>query len=215
MTRKFYDQLAPYYHLLYPNWEASIARQGRGLATVLEEFRVTSGRSLLDAACGIGTQTLGLAALGYAVTASDVAPAAVARARTEAQARELSVTFAVTDLRHLAFAGLFAAVLACDNAIPHLLSDDDIRAAFVECRRVLAPSGVLLISVRDYATIVRRSPDHHVYGTHRIDDREYSAEQIWRWDHDQYDLTLRLTEKRDGGIPIVREFLSRYYAVTI
>ena len=32
MTQDFYDELAPYYHLLYPNWEASSARQSRGLS---------------------------------------------------------------------------------------------------------------------------------------------------------------------------------------
>jgi hypothetical protein len=43
MTQEFYDALAPYYHLLYPNWDASIRRQGRGLAHVLNEFAVPPG----------------------------------------------------------------------------------------------------------------------------------------------------------------------------
>jgi 2-polyprenyl-3-methyl-5-hydroxy-6-metoxy-1,4-benzoquinol methylase len=197
MTQDFYDKLAPYYHLLYPNWEVSIARQSRGLAAVLHEFGVPTGRSILDAACGIGTQTLGLAGLGYRVTASDLSPAAIARARAEAEARQLPISFAVADLRTLsqAVAGGFAAVLACDNAIPHLLSDDDIRTAFVECRRVLAPGGVLLISTRDYAAIERRTPDRRPYGTRTEGGCDYSAEQIWSWDGDQYDLALQLTER--------------------
>jgi SAM-dependent methyltransferase len=217
MTQDFYDQLAPYYHLLYPNWEASSARQSRGLAHVLTEFGVQDGSSLLDAACGIGTQTLGLAQLGYDVTASDLAPAAVARARDEARARGLAITFAVADLRHLSsvFHDRFAAVLACDNAIPHLLSDDEIRAAFMECRRLLIPNGVFILSVRDYAAIDRRTPDHHSYGTRSVGDRTYAAEQVWRWDGDQYDLTLRLTEERPNEPLIVHEFESRYYAVTL
>src|SRR5262245_35679225 len=74
MTQDFYDRLAPYYHLLYPNWEASSARQSRGLSEVLNEFDVEPGRAILDAACGIGTQALGLAQLGYNVTASDLSP---------------------------------------------------------------------------------------------------------------------------------------------
>lgn len=217
MSQAFYDQLAPFYHLLYPDWEASIARQGRGLATVLQEFGVPSGSRILDAACGIGTQTLGLAQLGYDVTASDLAASAVARARAEAEHRGLHVAFAVADLRSLStvFPGPFAAVLACDNAVPHLLCDADIRTAFSECRRVLAPDGVLLISVRDYAAIERRTPDVRPYGSRVEGDCRYAAEQVWRWEGDQYDLTLQLTQQCGEAAPVVREFHSRYYAVTL
>ncbi len=217
MTQDFYDELAPYYHLLYPSWEASIDRQSRGLAHVLTEFAVPPGHDVLDAACGIGTQALGLAQLGYRVTASDLSPRAVNRAREEAATRGLTIAFSTADLRHLSsgFDRRFSAVIACDNAIPHLLSDDEIRAAFTECRRLLEPGGVLLISVRDYAAIERRSPNRHSYGTRAVGDRVYSAEQVWNWAGDQYDLTLRLTEQRGAEPAVVHEFHSRYYAVEI
>lgn len=216
MTPGFYDQLAPYYHLLFPDWEASSERQSRGLAHVLGEFGVEPGSAVLDAACGIGTQTLGLAHLGYKMTASDLSPAAAMRARAEAHARRLGITFAVADLRRLSYAvARFAAVLACDNAIPHLLSDEDIRTAFAECRRVLQPGGIVVLSVRDYAALERRTPDHHSYGTRTAGATAYTAEQIWRWDGDQYDLTLRLTEQCAAEKPVVHEFQSRYYAVSL
>jgi len=217
MTQDFYDQLAPYYHLLYPNWEASSVRQSRGLAHVLSEFGVAPGSAVLDAACGIGTQALGLAQLGFNVTAADLSPVAVARARNEARARDLAITFATADLRRLSsvFQNQFAAVLACDNAIPHLLSDEEIRTAFIECRRLLLPGAVLVLSVRDYAAIERRTPDHHSYGTRSIGERTYTAEQIWHWDGDQYDLTLRLIEQGGTEPTMVHEFQSRYYAVTL
>ena len=217
MTQDFYDRLAPYYHLLYANWDASIARQSHGLAHVLGEFGVAPGSAVLDAACGVGTQTLGLAQLGFNVAAADLSSAALARARDEAQVRGLAITFATADLRRLSsvFHDQFAAVLACDNAIPHLLSDDEIRTAFIECRRLLIPGGVFLVSVRDYAAIERRSPDHHSYGTRTVGDCTYAAEQIWRWDGDQYDLTLRLMEQCGTEPAIIHELQSRYYAVTL
>jgi SAM-dependent methyltransferase len=216
VTQAFYDRLSPFYHLLYPDWEASIVRQGRGLGSVLQEFGVAPHARILDAACGIGTQTLGLAQLGYDVTASDISMGAVRRARAEAESRGLSITFAVADLRHLssAFSGSFAAVLACDNAVPHLLSDAEILRAFVECRRVLVAGGVLAISVRDYAAIERRTPDVRPYGGRTEGTCHYTAEQTWYWDGDQYDLTLRLTEQCGDAVPTVREFSTRYYAVS-
>lgn len=217
MTQAFYDELAPYYHLLYPDWEASMARQSRGLATVLQEFGVVPGAPILDAACGIGTQALGLSMLGYQVSASDLAPRAIARAKHEAEMRGLPIAFSVVDLRELAgaFPSPFAAVLACDNAVPHLLSDADILRGFSECHRVLIPGGLLVISVRDYATIERRSPDVRPYGGRAEGNCRYSAEQIWQWDGDQYDLTLRLTEQCGAAPATIRDFHSRYYAVEL
>jgi glycine/sarcosine N-methyltransferase len=192
-------------------------RQSRGLHAVLHEFGVAPDARILDAACGIGTQALGLSMLGYQVTASDIAPRAIERAKHEAETRGLRIAFSVADLRTLSdtFPSPFMAVLACDNAVPHLLSDDDIRGAFIECRRVLAPGGLLLISVRDYAAIERRSPDIRPYGSRVDGNCRYSAEQIWMWDRDQYDLTLRLAERCGAAVETVREFHSRYYAVDL
>lgn len=215
MARSFYDELAPYYHLLYPDWDASIARQARGLAAVFDEFGAPKGGAVLDAACGIGTQALGLAALGYRVSASDVAPEAVERARREAAARNVSIDFGVADLRELstAYGPRFSAVIACDNAIPHLLNDAEIQRAFEECRRCLLPGGIVVISVRDYDHIERRTPDVRPYGTHAEHGHNYSAEQIWVWDGDQYDLTMRLVDEDPRGEQAILEFHTRYYAI--
>jgi ubiquinone/menaquinone biosynthesis C-methylase UbiE len=61
----FYDQLAEDYHLIFADWETAIAWQ----AEVIERLLVGHERQVrrvLDPACGIGTQALGLAAAGYA-----------------------------------------------------------------------------------------------------------------------------------------------------
>ena len=69
MTAQFYDQLAPYYHLLYGDWEQSVTKQGRALSELLQDLGVPPGEHVLDAASGIGTQTIGLIRGGYRVTA--------------------------------------------------------------------------------------------------------------------------------------------------
>ena len=74
---------------------------------------------------------------------------------------------------------------------------------------------MLLISVRDYATIERRSPDVRPYDSRAEGNCRYSAEQIWQWDRDQYELTLRLTEQCGAAPATVRDFHSRYYAVEL
>jgi hypothetical protein len=36
-VQSFYDDLAPLYHLVYENWEATVARQGTALASLIGE----------------------------------------------------------------------------------------------------------------------------------------------------------------------------------
>jgi hypothetical protein len=67
-TAPFYDRLAPYYHLLYGDWEASVALQGAALARLLEAYGVGRGEPVPDVASGVGTQTIGLLANGYLLT---------------------------------------------------------------------------------------------------------------------------------------------------
>jgi glycine/sarcosine N-methyltransferase len=61
----FYDELAESYHLIFDDWNAAIARQREVLAKLLPV--AATGKRVLDCACGIGTQTIGLAILGFSV----------------------------------------------------------------------------------------------------------------------------------------------------
>jgi len=80
--------------------QGSLDNARPGVSRVQERWG--EGRlSILDAACGIGTQALGLAAMGHRVTGSDLSVAAVERARRQARDRGLSIPFSVADMRHL------------------------------------------------------------------------------------------------------------------
>jgi SAM-dependent methyltransferase len=94
-----YDEIATLYHLVYPDWNAAIAQQAAALDAIIRKHVGPPPRSILDVSCGIGTQALGLAALGHAVTASDLSSAAVERARREAAQRNLDIDFLVADMR--------------------------------------------------------------------------------------------------------------------
>src|SRR5690348_1504906 len=122
----FYDRLAPLYHLIFPDWDGSIERQADQLGGIIRGRWGAGVRSILDVACGIGTQSLGLAMRGFDVTASDLSARAIERARAEAQRRGLTIAFSVADMRsiHEHHSRAFDVVIACDNAIPHLLNDE-------------------------------------------------------------------------------------------
>jgi len=213
----FYDRLAPYYHLLYGDWEASIARQGAALARLLASCGVHAEDPVLDAACGIGTQTPGLIQQGYRLTASDASAGAIERLQHELRKRGLRARAQVDDLRSLAqiASGSMAAVLACDNSVPHLLSDADLLQCFSQCHRCLRPGGVGVFSVRDYAAIPRVSPDVRPYAIRTVGDDRFLAVQVWEWEGDQYDLRMYLTTEGADGSCSTQVLRSRYYAVTI
>ena len=217
MTASFYDELAPYYHLLYGDWEEAIAKQGAALAALLGRLGIDASEPVLDAASGIGTQTLGLLQHGYRVTASDISPGAVARLTQELSRRSFQAEARVDDLRTLAHAATesMAAVIACDNSIPHLLSDAEILQAFRSCHRCLRPGGVAVFSVRDYGTIERKNPDVRPYGLRREAGWRFLAVQVWEWEAEQYVVRMYLTSESPEGVCETRVLASRYYAVSI
>ncbi|MEU2630611.1 class I SAM-dependent methyltransferase, partial [Kitasatospora sp. NPDC007106] len=63
----FYDGLAAGYHLIYADWEAGIRRQGAALDALLTDRLGSGPADVLDCACGIGTQAIGLALRGHRV----------------------------------------------------------------------------------------------------------------------------------------------------
>ena len=218
-TSQFYDDLADYYDLVYHDWEASMVRQGRVLADLLRTEGPSEGTfRVLDAAAGIGTQALPLAALGFQVTARDLSPGAIARLRREAESRGVRIDAARADMRDLATAvvGPFDAVIACDNSVPHLLEDEDIVAALRGFRRVLTDDGILLISVRDYDRIERGRSSHHPYGEHVRNGRRFRLGQDWRWlDPVRYRTTFLVEEYLDTEWREILSTSADYYALGI
>lgn len=200
-VQAFYDELAPVFHLVYEDWEASIARQGRALASLIGEHWGAGARTVHDAAVGIGTQALGLLALGFRVTGSDLSRGAVDRAQREAAARHLSLVCVVADFRALPIRSASAdVVIVCDNSLPHLETPGDIETTLGECFRCARPGGGCLVSMRDYgspppAGTVEVRP----YGERTWAGRRYHLRQVWSWRGPRYDLSFEITPADGGG----------------
>jgi SAM-dependent methyltransferase len=222
-TRHFYDALAPYYDLIFEDWDASMSRQGTVLAALIEtELSDAHAPSrairVLDAACGIGTQALPLAARGFRVTARDLSQGAIARLRREAEARGLTIEAAVADMRSVAesVSDQFDVVVAFDNSIPHLLNDGDIEATFREFRKVLRPGGLCLCSVRDYDTVRRGAPLTLSYGERRRAGEVFRPRQEWTWDGTtHYQVAFIVEQDAPRGPTTALRTVTRYYAVSV
>jgi SAM-dependent methyltransferase len=154
---QFYDRLSGDFHLLFEDWKQTVRSQGEVLDRLLRSQFEQPPSSVLDCCCGIGTQAIALALRGYQVQATDLSASAVDRARREAEAFGVSITFGVADVRGLTekVAGTFDVVLACDNALPHLLDDQDLQQAVDNMAAKIRPGGLFLASIRDYDQLVR------------------------------------------------------------
>eukprot|EP01108_Squamamoeba_japonica_P009657 TRINITY_DN9125_c0_g1_i1.p1 TRINITY_DN9125_c0_g1~~TRINITY_DN9125_c0_g1_i1.p1 ORF type:complete len:278 (-),score=39.95 TRINITY_DN9125_c0_g1_i1:14-805(-) len=154
MTEQFYDSLSDKYEFIFRDgFDATSKRQGELFAALIEQQLGRRERvRVLDAACGIGTQALGLAAQGFSVHACDLSSAAVRKAREKAEAAQLAIEFSVDDMRRLSTQSdnFFDVVIAIDNCVPHLLSEDEIEVAFAAMFAKLAADGICVVSVRDY-----------------------------------------------------------------
>lgn len=216
-TAEFYDALAPVYHLIYPDWEASFERQGRALASIIRSAGGEHLRSVLDAACGIGTQSLGLARSGYEVTGSDISPDAVERARREAREHSIQLQTSVADMRFILdhHRRTFDVVIACDNSVPHLLSDEEILGAIEQFFHCTTPGGVCLISVRDYEAMELDGMQLHPYGVSQEGSTRYLLFQVWEGKPPLYETTFYVVEHQEGAEPLARAVRSTYYAVPI
>jgi SAM-dependent methyltransferase len=195
-----YDVLAPDYHLIFEDWEASMARQAAALAPIIARECGSEAR-VLDCACGIGTQALGLARRGFRVTGSDVSTAAIERARAESALRQLDIPLFVADMRDLqAVPGVFDAAIAMDNALPHFDSDGDLLRACREVRTKLRPGGIFLASTRDYDRLLPQRPTVQGPAFYTDAAGRRIVFQLWDWlDDRRYAFHLYITVATANG----------------
>lgn len=212
-----YDDLAPLYHLIFPDWSDSIHRQGAQLDQVIQS-EWPGHRTVLDVSCGIGTQTFALAGRGYSVVGSDLSAKQVERARREADLRGLAVDFTVGDMRaaHGAHGTGFDIVISCDNSVPHLLTDRDLLLAFQQFFACLRPGGGCVITVRDYDKEERGTNLVKHYGARVEEGKRYVLFQVWDFQGNHYDLSFFVIEDDLAtGHVKTHAMRSRYYAISV
>jgi ubiquinone/menaquinone biosynthesis C-methylase UbiE len=211
----FYDDLTPWYHVIYHDWDMSMARQGDALHQLIVSEWGPAPKTILDVAAGIGTQALPLAQRGHRVIGGDLSLKALARARVEADRRGVALDLFAADMSSVPIRDATAdVVMACDNAIPHLLDDDAIRAALRDFYRCVRPGGGCVVTMRDYGTpppagTRQRKP----YGTRSVDGRTYEVRQTWTWNGPHYNLLFEIVDETTGKVVLATE--TKYFAIAV
>ena len=210
----FYESLANYYHLIFEDWDQTIHRQAKVLDSLISRELPERPLTILDCACGIGTQALGFASLGHHVVASDLSPSAVEVAQKEARTRALDIRFYVSDmtsLREVRETG-FHVVAALDNALPHL-TPNQLALAITAMASKLHSGGLLIASIRDYDLLLQQKPAMQepvffgIEGTRRI------IHQVWDWiEAARYKLHLYITLQADQQW-MTHHFVAEYRCV--
>lgn len=220
VTTDYYNGLAPFYKLIYPDWEKSVQRQADMLDSIFRDYAGRKVESVLDVSCGIGTQSIGLAKLGYKITASDLSPAEIELARQEALDHGVEIEFSVGDMRDAwtIFQRQFDVVIACDNSIPHLLSNEAILYAFRQFFQCVKSGGSCLISLRDYAKFEKDLPQTELNPrlVHHLGDEKVILFDLWQFDGDFYEISTYIV--RDRGDADIRTQVvhgGKYYCVKI
>ena len=181
-TDSFYDAIAEFYPLFFKDWETQLEREGLSLKSI---FRNKGIERVLDSACGVGTQAIPLAELGFNVVATDPSIGMLKKAMQNAETRGLDIDFRRADFSQLpdVVEGPFDAVICKGNTLPHLITDEAIETTLLTFYELLRPGGLLVVGMRDFEPFMEHRPRFIPGFDHRDDDEnEFITFDIWEWE---------------------------------
>ena len=200
ITQTFYNHLAKQYDRLFLDWQSTTHEQALILEPIFQEYGFDRSARILDCACGIGTQSIGLAALGYQVTASDISDGELTEARERAEKNGVQIRFEQADFRALSdtFREQFDIVIAMDNALPHMLSRSDLEIAASSIMGQTRQGGIFVASIRDYDSLLDEKPPYSPPYIHKTAKGQRVSFQTWIWKEDSYRLVQYIIEDEDA-----------------
>lgn len=199
IIQSFYDNLASQYDKLFLDWQAATQEQAVILDRLFADNGFNKSAQILDCACGIGTQAIGLAMLGYQISASDISEGALEEARFRAANNNVQIQFTQADFCDLskAFGKKFDIVIAMDNALPHMLTAGSLEAAIRSITHQLKAGGIFIASIRDYNALLADKPPYSPPYIHASGNGQRVAFQTWKWDGDNYRLIQYIIDDED------------------
>lgn len=199
IIQTFYDKLATQYDKLFFDWDNTTKEQAKILDNIFHENGFDYSAKVLDCACGIGTQAIGLASLGYEVTASDISENEITEAKERAKKHNVQIDLKQADFRNLsqAFKEEFDIIIAMDNALPHMLSNTELEQAIKSIVNQIKKDGIFVASIRDYDSLLKDKPSYSPPYIHKTESGQRVSFQTWEWNDDHYRLIQYIIDDED------------------
>lgn len=199
ITQTFYNNLATKYDKLFLDLQGTTREQAKILDKIFKSNGFDRSAKVLDCACGIGTQAIGIAALGYNVTASDISDGELVEAEKRALENDVDICLKHADFCALAgtFTEKYDIIIAMDNALPHMLTSEDLENAIKSIVNQLKVDGIFVASIRDYDSILMDKPSYSPPYIHKNDKGQRVSFQTWEWKDDIYKLIQYIVEDED------------------
>jgi len=200
IVQSFYDNMASQYDKLFSDWQASTQEQALILDRIFRENGFDKSANILDCACGIGTQAIGLASIGYSVTASDISDREITEAKDRAAKNHVEIRFEHADFCALSktFSERFDIVICMDNALPHMLTKKALDAAIGSITDRISEGGMLVASIRDYDALLAEKPPYSPPYIYKTDKGQRVSFQTWVWNNENYKLTQYIIEDEEN-----------------
>lgn len=213
IIQNFYDNLATQYDKLFSDWQSSVQEQAVILDRLFADNGFDKSARILDCACGIGTQTIGLAMQGYDnITGSDISDGELAEARERAGRNRVQPRLVRADFCALSevFPEPFDIVICMDNALPHMLTGTALETAVKSITNQIADGGMFVASIRDYDALLMNRPPYSPPYIHQTSKGQRVSFQTWAWSGENYRLTQYIID--DEGALQISKFDCEYRA---
>ena len=96
------------------------------------------------------------------------------------------------------FAEKFDIVIAMDNALPHMLSSNDLEKAIKSIANQIKRNGIFVASIRDYDSLLMEKPPYSPPYINKMDKGQRVSFQTWVWKDDNYKLTQYIIDDEEN-----------------
>lgn len=174
---KNYSNLAPLYDLLmkdvdYEAWADYVDE-------IIQEHH-PDAENIMELACGTGSIALSLDELGYySVTGTDLSLQMIEVARQKAVENQQDVHFYDMDFTNITTSETFDVIYSVFDSINYLHSSNEILKMLSECRKILAPDGLLIF---DFST-----PTNSLQSVDYLNNEEAQKENLRFFRTSSYD----------------------------
>lgn len=150
-----YGDLGADFDRLFPDVDLLTKLEAK---TLDEIFKPHGIKTVLDCAVGTGIQAIGLAQLGYIVSASDISRNMVQALHKKAQEKDLSIETRQSDFRNLrSWQGLqFDAVINCGHSLPFVADIGEVEDSLRSMASLTRNGGLVVVSVHNYKQLKER-----------------------------------------------------------